>query len=479
MKQTFNCKLLSSNEALFRPLTLTDTITLLQGMEKEAADSKLEDFDNVISFVAVDEQDLTLRVVFCGVNATDFRCQTLHKKELIEEGQQRYNYYGKVNSLQVQDGKIMVVLPSRIYEFEIANVKNVTNYTYTRSMKFVQYFNNKWYGISTGHVLFLLEHLERTGELIETSFFTAKKKHHFEELVATESHLLARYQDESGSSGFAVYYHTTKDFFGDSQNLTASSIKQDFKSKLECNEDGDYRSSINPTLYCLDFEYPFASALTNYYEWNDYLIVFGAPGALMMSLPPTLEAPNGKNLLYQTVGTFNQSFVFEGNSLIHLLPGSEDTSKCAAITSSMLRTSQLQQGMQKNHLFINSVEPASPMLSFEKLSDSQLELLTTVKIDLYYKKRKDTYLRRSYTIGFKNYKVGNWIWLWIAMVAIVVAFLGLLCLCIAKSLKAIKKGNNYSVVEQAGRSDQRFSEEPLLNDHVPTRLVGQSPLREY
>lgn len=223
------------------------------------------------------------------------------------------------------------------------------------------------------------------------------------------------------------------------------------------------------TITILDYTYQNARYLRYYYEWNRNLLLFGKSGALMMSLPPGLDAPAGKSLMYQTTGTFNQTYIFEGTAMIHLLPVSNESNRCAAVTTRMLTGYQSKVGMQSSHLFINNVESSSPVLSFEKLDDVELQKLSTATIDLYYQKN-DHYTKKTFTIKFMYYKSSQWLWLWVALGCILVVFLGILGLCLVKSWKAIRKGNNYSLVEP-GTAEAKFSEEPFLNEVIPDRLV--------
>lgn len=471
LKSKFDSKMLTTNDALYRHLSLTQTVTMLQGLEAEAESSKLGEFENVFAFLAIDETDLVLRVVFCGHNETFFRCQTLHSKVLIQSGQENFQGYGRVKSLQVQDDKILVILPSIIFQFNLADVKNLTTYGYTRSMKFVQYFNHKWYGVSTGEVLFVLEHdASANNDLMDISFYRTAHNHRYADLVATDSYLVARYHDEDEKAGVSIYYYTEDDFFTKAEQIELT-IPDSKNGRSSITLDKVTKVSEDRKITSLDFEYTYAKSLAHYYEWNGNLLMFGVNGALMMSLPPSIHAPPGKKLMYQTLGTFNQTYIFEGSVLIHLLPVNNDTNRCASITSKMLgKKAPGDSAILDSHLFINNVESSSPVLSFEKLTDDELQQLSTAKIDLYFKKCKDTYLKRSYTIRFDYYKPGNWLLLWVALACIVVLFLAILGLCIAKCWKAIGKGNNYSIVEH-GASNQKYTDEPFLNDLIPERLA--------
>lgn len=226
MKAKFNGKLLSTNEELFLRVSLTDTFYLLGGLQEEVKKSKLNDYGDAFVFLAIDEEDLVFRVVFCGLNATNFSCETLFNKVLILPGQEYSIGYGRVTSLQVQDGKILVILPSRIFEFDLEDIKNnSTNYGYSRSMKYLQYFNKEWFGISTGDVLFILKHddsLDKT--LIETRLFKNSKNHNYDKLVSTGDYLLGKYDDEDGRAGLSIFYFIDEDFFDSDIHLESSSI---------------------------------------------------------------------------------------------------------------------------------------------------------------------------------------------------------------------------------------------------------------
>lgn len=233
------------------------------------------------------------------------------------------------------------------------------------------------------------------------------------------------------------------------------------------------------SISCLDYRYDKTEHMRYFYEWNGNIVIFGKPGALMMSLPPTITSPKGKRLMYQSVGTFNQSYIFEGSDMIHLLPVSNDTNHCAAIMSKMLISPDPQDNMAKHdfnlvsHLFINNVESSSPVLTFEKLSDDILQRLAQVTIDLYFKMDKDNYVKRTYTVKFEYYKAGNWRLLWIALACILLIFIAVLTLCIAKSLKAFKKRHNYNLIEiDPNDKDMNYSAEPILTENARKRFVS-------
>lgn len=219
MSSKFNGTLLTSNTELFHNLNMEQTLLLLQGLEKEVEASKLGEYDDALAFLAIDEAELLFKVVFCGLNTTSFRCQALFTKSLLLPGQP-WTGFGSVRSLQVYDQQIFVITPSRIFEFDIKDVKAPVSYGYTRSMKYVQYFNGKWYGISNADVLFVLKKDTVINELVDYSFFKSTKKHTYNKLIATQTYLIARYLDEDGDSGVTVYYYTDKNFFNEETNAT-------------------------------------------------------------------------------------------------------------------------------------------------------------------------------------------------------------------------------------------------------------------
>lgn len=471
MHTAIGSRLLSTNDRLFVGLSLADTTAALLGMRQEAEQSAIGHYDDVFAFVAVDDIDLVFRVVFCGANETEFRCQSLFLKDLYESWQAVGGMDSAVNSVQVQNGKIFVVLPSKIFEFEMANLKNNTSYGYSKSMQFVQYFNNNWYGISSGNKLFVLEHDDTPARTLqEIYYYRSQKDQIYEELSATNTYLLARYKDLDGNAGFSIFHFMENDFFNES--LKANTPKNENISQSISNvKSGQIESDDKQNLFYLDYSYQDAHQLVHLYEWKGYLLIFGMPGALIMSLPPSVNPPAGKSLMYQTVGTFNQTFVFETSGLLYLLPVNDDISNCAAITSKMLIADSHLSDTAESHLFINSVESASPVLNFEKLTDEELEGLSSVKIDLYYKDHADSYLKRSSTIHFENLRSRRLWWLWIALTSIGVLFLASLALCIVKSWKAIKKGNSYSIVDNKIAANHPYSDEPFINNRIPDRLT--------
>lgn len=223
----------------------------------------------------------------------------------------------------------------------------------------------------------------------------------------------------------------------------------------------------------LDFPYQYVSTLKHFYEWGGNLLVFGYAGALMMGLPPTNTPPPGKELIFQTTGTFNQTYTFEGTAFIHLLPLGNDTNRCAALTSRMLVHDQQNQSDAESdhmyHLFLNNVESARTVVSFEELKDEDLRL-APITIDLYFRRRTD-FIKSSFIITFKNYKPGHWLWLWIVVCAAAALLISISILCIVKFSKAIKKEGNYSLVD-ATPSNDAFTAEPLINENIPDRLAA-------
>lgn len=476
--------LLTTNRGLFVQFSITDTVRLLEGLQEEAEASSLTNLDNVFAFLAIDEALLTMRIVFCGFKDSEFKCEIFFSKYLTFDGKKPPVAYGKVSSIQVIGDKILVVLPNRIYQFGLTNVKqNQTNYGYSRSMKQVQYFSGRWFGISKANVLFTLEPDPNLGGyLVETTFFRTEKKHSYSKLVATESYILAKYSDEDGSAGFSIYYYSDDNFFKQSEKAQSESpsppkgrIKPGNLSSRTQSGQSQFPSASTSSITSLDFEYQFADQIDYYYEWNGNLLLFGIPGALMMSLPPSIEPPAGKILKYQTVGTLNQSYVFAGSDLIHLLPINSDTNQCACITARSLRAGEQKkessqgEGREKAHLFINSIESARPVLSFEKLSPSELQALKSVKIELYFKQQKNRYIRRSYTIRFEYYKPGKWMLLWIALACVVLLFLAILVLCVVKSVKAMRKRENYSVTDNEASPDSDYSSDQFVSERIPNR----------
>lgn len=234
MKVKFIDNLLTTNDKLFMHFSMTDTVNLLQGLQEEAEKSKLNDYDNLFSFIAIDEADLKLRLVFCGINATKFGCETLFEKKLILPDEGFIPGTGKVNSLQVQNDKILVVLPSRIFEFSLNDVKNKQiHYGYSRSMKYIQHFDNRWFGISSGDILFILEHRDDLDRmLMETSFFRTENRHTYRDLVSTGDYLISKYYDEGGSSGLSIFYYTNEDFFQNGLKVEPTSISNDLRGRF-------------------------------------------------------------------------------------------------------------------------------------------------------------------------------------------------------------------------------------------------------
>lgn len=229
----------------------------------------------------------------------------------------------------------------------------------------------------------------------------------------------------------------------------------------------------NKTIAKLDFPYRLISTLKHFYEWDGSLVAFGYAGALMVSLPPTSVAPPGKVLMYQMSGTFNQTYVFEGSTFIHMLPLGNDSNKCAALTSRMLTSSENSSkpaDPQMYHLFLNNVESAQAILSFEKMTDEDFEKYPKIAIDLYFRHQKD-YLKSTYHITFKYYKPGNWLWLWLVLGATALLLISISVLCMVKCWKAIKKENNYSLVEPSPSNNDVFTHDPFINEGIPERLA--------
>lgn len=184
-------------------------------------------------------------------------------------------------------------------------------------------------------------------------------------------------------------------------------------------------------------------------------MVFGGSEVLMMSLPPTVNSPPDKKLMYQTRGSFNQTYVFPGSNIIYVFPVNSETNSCSMLTSRVLlketENTKIEEAedskeIREENLFINNIESASTVISFEKISDEELQKIDTVRIDLYYKKSRD-YLKSTYQISFAYYKANKWIWLWVSLGCIVLILLFITGLFIAKCCKAINKAGNNSLLD--------------------------------
>jgi len=215
MKFKFEDQLLTTNEELIKQFSFAQTLKLLEGLQSEAEESGLADIEDLFSFLAIDESNLIMRIVFCGtLPENKFVCKTLLNKILVEEGQEYYPGYGSVKSLQLLKEEIIVILPNLIFHIRIDDIKKGTTLKYSRSMKHIQYFGGKWFGVSNNEAFFIMKSDPALGgELTDGTFFTFNKSHYYDKIVATDNHLIARYATPSGASGNSVFFYYDPQFF--------------------------------------------------------------------------------------------------------------------------------------------------------------------------------------------------------------------------------------------------------------------------
>lgn len=463
--------LLGETPRLMKALRFTQLITLAQALPNQTAMEELKQWSNnntIFSFVAVNQNTLTLRVVFCGFSDLGNKLQCMVGFEYDMTEGCRECVAGVVQSMQITENDIFVILPRKIHRIPIAKPESATKFLYPDSMTYVQYFDGQWFGVSSNNVLFVLgPDSVNAGDLVEKQYYKTGAAHLYTSLVATENYMLGVFKDSNSRQGVSVFYYMDDNFFNDpvhnkSKRLLATEVRSDST---------DIPSAKNKTLTLLDYWNPQAYKIKYFQEWNGNLLMFGQNVILLLSVPPTINAPPGKKLVYQSVGTLNQTYMFDGENVIYLMPLNNNSNHCASLTSRMLRNKLKGLGMQSSHLFINDIVAGSTILSFEHLDDAELQAAGSVSVDIYFKEDRN-YVKSTYSVKFKYYKASRWYWLWIPLGCILLVFLAILSLCVVKISKAVRKPTRDDSMVPASLQVDKTS--PLLDSRVPDRLA---PLR--
>lgn len=480
---TMSINLLGNTPSLFRALRLHQVLTVVQGLPDQNITEEIKEMANshtLFSFIAISEESMQLRIVFCGYSeeGADIRCIIGFTYNLTDSPS-TFPTSGHVQSLQLTENSIMVILPNRIHEIPLGEPARGINYTYPYAMNFVQYFDGKWFGLSDNNRLCVLEQDSYNGgDLIERRFFD-NKLHLYTNLVATENYLMAVYKDSNFKQGVTIFFYMDDEFFNKQKikEKVTRLLAQETNKKQSFKGDKSFKDKQNRTMASLDYSNPQTFKVKYFHEWNGNLILFGQDLLLLFSVPPTTNAPAGQKLLFQTIGTLNQTYNYDGDNIIYIMPLSTSANRCGCLKTRVLKNSTTElNGIPRQHLFLNDIGSGSTVLSFEKIDDSDLENIDKIDIEIYFKENQN-FIKSSYSVHFKYYKGSRWYWLWIPLGCIILVFVLIFGLCISKLSKAIKGRPSISTEEAETVLQIRNSKEaqsPLLNEKVPERLA---PLR--
>ncbi len=241
-------------------------------------------------------------------------------------------------------------------------------------------------------------------------------------------------------------------------------------------------------MVATEYQDSMTSTNSTSFEWEGNLILFSKTkiGASMtiLTIPPTIFPPEGKTLAYQMTGNLNKTYSWAGCTIGYVLPLRTGIGKLSILYSKVLgplpfpiRRMLMNHtdpfpGRRTSHLFINEIEVGSPALQFDRFDDETLLSLGEVKLDVYYNEFPN-YRKVPYVVRFGHHRVEDrGFWLQISLGGILIVFVSILCLCIVKSRKALKKpilsdDSQQQVQTTVGHAG---TGEPLLNMHVPTRL---------
>ena len=142
---TMSINLLGNTPSLFRALRLHQVLTVVQGLPDQNITEEIKEMANshtLFSFIAISEESMQLRIVFCGYSeeGADIRCIIGFTYNLTDSPS-TFPTSGHVQSLQLTEDSIIVILPNRIHESPLGEPARGINYTYPYAMNFVQYFD--------------------------------------------------------------------------------------------------------------------------------------------------------------------------------------------------------------------------------------------------------------------------------------------------------------------------------------------------
>lgn len=467
-------KLMGTDFSLYAVLNATQTRDLVKSVSKAQLDSIINHSMANFSFTVLNNQDGMLRLVFCGINSTIFDCDIVQERNLSTLSPTITPL-----GLQIVNNSVQIILREYIVNAPLNEPLLHRPLEYSRDLKCLRYFRNNWYGITNTNLLWILQP-GPDGRLQEKYYYSNEEGHDFVSLDATENYLILKYSDNGGRrQGVRVYNTPVDNFFNETKQRSTSKQnhltidKSDTSSYMLVSS--DYQDSITSTNFTS-------------FEWEGNLIMFSTTkmGASMtiLTIPPTINAPEGKKLGYQTVGSLNKTFSWAGCTIGYVLPLKTGIGKLAILYSKVLGplpypTQRLLQkdkehfpGRRTAHLFINEVEVGNMALQFDRFDDSELLKMGRVNLDVYYNEFPN-YRIVSYVVEFSHHRgKDGGLWLQISLGAILIVFVAILWLCIAKIRKALKKpvlpdDSQQQIQTTVGHAG---TEEPLLNLHVPTRL---------
>lgn len=475
-----NEDLLGSEPRHFKALRRMQLDSLLQGLENRTEGQSLKnlqlEFSNntFFSFIAVNQEKLMLRIVFCGLNdSTKNLTCVVGLAYNMAAGLPTENVLGFVRSLQTTERDMLIILPRTVYKIPFERPMDTYQFSYPDSMVYLQYFKNRWFGLSAANILFMLEvGTDAGGDLIEKKYYPASGGHVYKDLVATENYLLGVFKDSAEWQGVAVIYYMDDHFFDEEtarptegKTLEASKIpeastsSQPIKPTLE---------NDNATLRIIQYYDKDAYQLKYFHEWNGKILMFGGNLVLMLSAPPTVNPPPGMKLAYQTIGKLNRTYTLVGENIVYLLPVDSNSDRCASLTTRMLAKPKQGLSVMNKHLFLNDIVAGSTVLNFERFDYTELQQFDNTEIDVYFKENNN-YVRSTHVIKFK-YQKQHARWLLAAVIVISTIFLMILVLCVTKIAKAVRGRATTLDAPLVRESLKQDAEAPFLNNRVPDRF---------
>jgi hypothetical protein len=482
----FNEDLLGSNLKLFKALRRTQIESLFQGLVNRSEGQNLKNFrlevgnNTFFSFVAVNQENLMLRVVFCGVNENTKNLSCIIGLSYnMAEGLSTENIKGFVRSLQITEHEMLIILPRTVYRVSFDKPAESFRFSYPDSMVYLQFFKNRWFGLTNENVLFTLQiSADPSGDLVEKKFYPSSMCHNYSDLVATENYLLGVFKDSESRQGVAVIYYMDDNFFeqeatetDDPKFLMASEIPEGPTSPRKIRP--AYEKD-NATLRIIHYYDRDSYQIKYFHEWNGKILMFGGNLVLMLSAPPTVNPPPGMKLAYQSLGKLNRTYTLVGENIVYLLPIDSSSDRCASLTTRMLNGTKPKPDLSvmNTHLFLNDIVAGSTVLNFEQFDYSELPQFGGTAIDVYFKENSN-YVRSTYVIKFK-YEKHHVRWLMVAVGVISLVFLAIFLLCVAKIGKAMRGRDaalDSSAIQATLKPD---TEAPFLNQRVPERFKTTS-----
>jgi len=478
----------------------------------------------VAAFMNLNDETGRLLIVICDYSDKAVYCSQVYSRQVNTTDVVFINY-------QIFDDFVYVYLQSGIISLSLTQEERKV-YSYEKNFKFLQYFHGEWYGISDTDSLCVLKLEVERGwygqdflNLKETYVYPVAVGLEYRDLTSTDNYLIAKFKDFiNNKTGVSIFAFTNDSFFGsDPQNLPnkcrtdksrllqrpaglGSSGSPDASDWLDCldwdsTEPGssaagprNFLDEPERVLKRIDYTDEGSLGLTSYYEWRGQVIMFGDRSLMILSVPPTLNAPKNMQMSYQTRGALNKTFSMNFSKILYVLPKSQETGSLAVVNSRVLKQERpgvqshasASAGLGKSVLFIDEVSIGSPNLHFNQTDEELLEQKSCT-IDVYYNEYP-SFVRKRYVIEFVFNKSRRSLGLLVFLAVVVVIFVAITVLCIVKSCKALRKVADPASVATPNlaltpglpdgnkRVLLRGAKDELVNQNIPSRLKNRDPV---